>query len=235
MNQAPHSMYCSTVCTLLEHLQIEVRVVFFVLITSLYELLLSMISQNFSIVPIFVSVFLFWTLQKVLQCNLHLATVPPLHPSKYHHYKAAAHSELVSVLLKTSQGDWTRAQKSSQLESQQQVTWTLSWTESTQDYGLTDTLFTKPQYLTMLQTTFLKTHPFSFTLHGLISLCLLLTRMDSKTCYVFWFSSVTKSCLTLCNPMDCSTPGFPVHHQLPEVTQIHVHRVGYAIQQSHPL
>ena len=37
------------------------------------------------------------------------------------------------------------------------------------------------------------------------------------------FSSVTQSCLTLCDPMDCSTPGFPVHHQFPEFTQIHVH------------
>ena len=48
-------------------------------------------------------------------------------------------------------------------------------------------------------------------------------------------SSVTQSCLTLCNPMDCSTPGLPVHHQLPEFTQTYVHRVGDAIQQSHPL
>ena len=49
------------------------------------------------------------------------------------------------------------------------------------------------------------------------------------------FSSVTQSCLTLCNPMDCSTPGLPVHHQLPESTQTHVHWVGDAIQPSHPL
>ena len=49
------------------------------------------------------------------------------------------------------------------------------------------------------------------------------------------FSLVTQSCLTLCNPMDCSTPGFPVHHQLPEFTQTHVHRVGDAIQPSHLL
>ena len=47
--------------------------------------------------------------------------------------------------------------------------------------------------------------------------------------------SVTKSCPTLCNPMDCSTPGFPVHHQLLELTQTHVHRVGDAIQPFHPL
>ena len=41
--------------------------------------------------------------------------------------------------------------------------------------------------------------------------------------------------MTLCDPMDCSTPGFPVHHQLPVFTQIHVHQVGDAIQPSHPL
>ena len=49
------------------------------------------------------------------------------------------------------------------------------------------------------------------------------------------FSSVTQSCQTLCNPMNRSTPGLPVHHQLPEFTQTHVHRVGDAIQSSHPL
>ena len=49
------------------------------------------------------------------------------------------------------------------------------------------------------------------------------------------FSSVAQSCLTLCNPMNRSTPGFPVYHQLPEFTQTHVHRVGDAIQPSHPL
>ena len=49
------------------------------------------------------------------------------------------------------------------------------------------------------------------------------------------FSSVTQSCPALCNPMDGSTPGFPVRHQLPELAQTHVHRVGDAIQPSHPL
>ena len=48
-------------------------------------------------------------------------------------------------------------------------------------------------------------------------------------------SSVAQSCLTLCDPMDCSTPGFPVHHQLPEHTQSHVHWVGDVIQPSHSL
>ena len=49
------------------------------------------------------------------------------------------------------------------------------------------------------------------------------------------FSSVAQSCLTLCDPMNCSMPGLPVHHQLPEFTQTHVHRVGAATQPSHPL
>ena len=48
-------------------------------------------------------------------------------------------------------------------------------------------------------------------------------------------SSVAQSCLTLCNPMDCSTSGLPVHHQLLELTQTHVRRVGDAIQPSNPL
>ena len=57
---------------------------------------------------------------------------------------------------------------------------------------------------------------------------------------VFWnfsvqFSSVTQSCPTLCDPIDCSTPGFSVHHQLLEFTQTHVHWVSDATQPSHPL
>ena len=53
-----------------------------------------------------------------------------------------------------------------------------------------------------------------------------------KTCstsLTIQFSSVTQWCPTLCNPMNPSTPGLPVHHQLPEFTQTHVHRVGDAI------
>ena len=49
------------------------------------------------------------------------------------------------------------------------------------------------------------------------------------------FTSVTQSCPTLCNPMNRSTPGLPVHHHLPEFTQTHVHRVSDANQPSHPL
>ena len=56
-------------------------------------------------------------------------------------------------------------------------------------------------------------------------------RMKNKT----QFSSVVQSCLTVCDPMNRSTPGLPVHHQLPELTQTHIHRVRDAIQPSHPL
>ena len=49
------------------------------------------------------------------------------------------------------------------------------------------------------------------------------------------FSSVTQSCPTLCDPMNLSRPGFPVHHQISELAKTHVHRVGDAIQPSHPL
>ena len=49
------------------------------------------------------------------------------------------------------------------------------------------------------------------------------------------FSSVAQSCPTVCDPMNHSMPGLPVHHHLPEFTQTHVHRVGDAIQPSHPL
>jgi len=49
------------------------------------------------------------------------------------------------------------------------------------------------------------------------------------------FSSFTQSCPTLCDPMNRSMPGLPVHHQLPEFTQTHIHRVSDAIQPSHPL
>ena len=58
---------------------------------------------------------------------------------------------------------------------------------------------------------------------------------DLGICALVVFSSVTQSCLTLCDPMYWSTPGLPFHHQLPEFTQTHVHWVDDAIQPSHPL
>ena len=57
----------------------------------------------------------------------------------------------------------------------------------------------------------------------------------TQPCISFQFSSAAQSCLTLCHPMNCSTPGLPVHHQLPDLAQTHVHWVGDATQPSHPL
>ena len=67
-----------------------------------------------------------------------------------------------------------------------------------------------------------------------------LKEISALSCSLLYYSqchccSVAQSCLTVCDPMDCSTPGFPVHHQLPEFTQTHVHRVGDAIQPPHHL
>ena len=71
---------------------------------------------------------------------------------------------------------------------------------------------------------------------GLTALISLLSKGLSRVFFSYWlFSSVAQSCLTLCDPMDCSTPGLPVHHQHPEFTQTHVHWVSDAIQPSHPL
>ena len=69
-------------------------------------------------------------------------------------------------------------------------------------------------------------------------ICLLLLclgKINSEFFSSVQFSSTAQSCPTLCDPMDCSTPGFPVHHQLPEPTQTHVHWFGDAIQSTHPL
>ena len=64
-------------------------------------------------------------------------------------------------------------------------------------------------------------------------------RSKNYTCNILFssvqFSSVTPLCPTLCDPMNCSAPGLPVRHQLPEPTQTHAHWVSDAIQQSHPL
>ena len=63
-------------------------------------------------------------------------------------------------------------------------------------------------------------------------------RQSDSVIYLYMyiqFSSVTQLCPTLCDPMDSSTPGFPVHHQLPELAQTHVHRISHAIQPPHPL
>ena len=69
---------------------------------------------------------------------------------------------------------------------------------------------------------------FLYSRSQLISYLFLLTHISQ-------FSSVSQTCLTLCDPMDCSTPGFPVHHQLLELAQTHVHQVNDVIQPPHPL
>ena len=69
---------------------------------------------------------------------------------------------------------------------------------------------------------------------AVLQLCMTVLQKESIT-PISQFSSVTQSCPTLWDPMDYSTPGFPVHHQLPEPAQTHVHRVSDAIQPSHPL
>jgi len=63
----------------------------------------------------------------------------------------------------------------------------------------------------------------------------LATGIQNNNFHSVQFSSVAQSCPTLCDPMNCSMPGLPVHHQLPEFTQTHIHRVGDAILPSHPL
>ena len=68
---------------------------------------------------------------------------------------------------------------------------------------------------------------------GSLVVFFLILHIDHYT--IIQFSSVAQSCPTLCNPMDCSTPGFHVHHQLPKFAQTHVNRVSDAIQPSHPL
>ena len=78
-------------------------------------------------------------------------------------------------------------------------------------------------------------NPLQDSLHTLqYSLCVFLC-LSSFSPPSVQFSSVTQSCPTLCDPMNRSAPGLPVHHQLPEFTQTHVHRVSDAIQPSHPL
>ena len=69
---------------------------------------------------------------------------------------------------------------------------------------------------------------------GTWAFCLYLETREKEKTFV-QFSSDAQSCLTLCDPMNHSTPGLPVHYQLPEFTQTHIHRVSYAIQPSHPL
>ena len=81
----------------------------------------------------------------------------------------------------------------------------------------------------MKKKKYLRSHLRHRWLKDKLAFCVFIKYLDVQ------FSSVTQSCPTLCEPMNCSMPGLPVHHQLPEFTQTHVHRVGDDIQPSHPL
>ena len=87
--------------------------------------------------------------------------------------------------------------------------------------------------------SYLSTKLFSFSFKKTRNKVTVLKKITALLSYSSYatiqFSSVTPMCLTLCDPMNRSTPGLLVHHQLPESTQTHVHQVGDAIQPSHPL
>ena len=81
-----------------------------------------------------------------------------------------------------------------------------------------------PNIMNDLSTLFQKQHQLA-----------VITEYSKQTFTCVQFSSVPQLCPTLCDPMNCSSPGLPVHHHLPEFTQTHVQRVGDTIQLSHPL
>ena len=103
---------------------------------------------------------------------------------------------------------------------------------------LEDIFFENSIYYSLLPNSFASHKPTLLSKSWLIS-SLLFSIFDKLIIHPPVFSqlvsSVTQSSLTLCNLMDCSMPGFPVHHQLPELAQTHVHRISDAIQPSHPL
>ena len=71
--------------------------------------------------------------------------------------------------------------------------------------------------------------------HTCVCVCVCVCSTSTHKLAFHQFGSVAQLCPTLCDPIDCSTPGSPVHHQLPEPAQTHVHQVSDAIQPSHPL
>ena len=90
----------------------------------------------------------------------------------------------------------------------------------------------------IFKTVILFTYSIKSQIWSFISLILVLSVYENSRLPLassVQFSSVAQSCPTLCDPMNLSTPGLPVHHQLLEFTQIHIHRVGDAIQPAHPL
>ena len=101
---------------------------------------------------------------------------------------------------------------------------TLTYTRTTHIFTYTCTILT----LTYTDTQYTYSHAYTEHIHSYTHAVHICTHSVK-------FSSVAQSCPTLCNPMNRSTPGLPVHHQLPEFIQTHVHRVSDAIQPSHPL
>ena len=127
------------------------------------------------------------------------------------------------------------------------LAWKIPWTEEPgrlqsmgsqrQDWA-TENTFLRNVILAILSSSFLMKQfkLLWYILHAIkFKYNLYPVKLLLKNTFTHQFSSVAQSCLTLCDPMDCSMPGLPVHHQLLEFIQTHVHWVGDAIQPSHPL
>ena len=116
------------------------------------------------------------------------------------------------------------------------LAWKIPWTQSTESQRVRHYWATNINILTFIIITSLISFLF-FTTQACIFrhyiFILPVKKIKNKTTCLF--SSVAQSCPTLCDPMNCSTPGLPVHHQLLEFTQTHIHWVSDAIQPSHPL
>ena len=127
------------------------------------------------------------------------------------------------------------------------LTWRIPWTE---EFGLLQPMGWQESDTTYRLNRHHHSHEYksqdfiSSPLHPFPILPIVIQLIPSNPAWAFYlfsftisvqFNSVTQSCLALGDPMDCSTPGFPVHHQLLEPTETHVYRVGDTIQPSHPL
>ena len=147
-------------------------------------------------------------------------------------------SETISSFLQKQrmahmhQSSWSSALDNQGSKGQMQLAFLMSALKATPQFffGLDFDLVAHIYVILLLGTHLLPASPLDLKDHCFISKLILLSHLSSVQ-----FSSVAQSCLTLCDPMNCSTPGLPVHHQLPEFTQTHVHQVADAIQPSHPL